>query len=913
MPNVIRSIATDDEFGTQSIRMIVTSNERGAQGPQGEPGEAATIAAGQAYSVEPGQSPAVMNTGTSSAAVFDFYIPKGEKGDQGDPGPAGADEWGEITGNIADQTDLQNALNGKQNKLTAGSNITISGDTISATDTTYIAGNGLNLNHGEFSVNTGTIQEKLTAGTNVDITGNTISATDTTYTAGTGLDLNGTEFSVDTDTIQSKLTAGSNIQINGSTISATDTTYTAGNAITIDSGNNNAINAAIDPADFFTSTESKLTGTGTSVTLTPTVGLPLDSVQLDGDTTQQTYSGKNLIGNLVSTGTNNGLTTVVNADGSLSVSGKSTTTYATLTAAKTVDIPNNTKVTFSVESNTSNMAFGIILYDAGYTNRQNLNIQSGSRTATFTTNSAKSIAVLWVSSLTANTNYSYTFKDIQFEISASATSFEPYVGGIPAPNPDYPQTVNTVTGRQVVTVSGKNLFDKDNINVVHKAPGSGTNVLNSGSSYYSIYIPIDSGEVYTVSWSSSNVDQYAKMFFTSEDPTTATECLSQKLRQGQSITDTAPSGASYLCVYLAYTTNQSVITDVVNTVQIEQGSTPTAYQPYQGQSYEVNLGKNLFDVSSITENTSPEFTGGEGHVVTFSANSNRAVMLIKVEPNTSYTLSIGDTSIVNQIFIVGMKNTTTESGHSFSWVTSGTTITTGSKDQYIMGAINVNNGSGGTIVNITNANVQIEKGSTATTYAAYFTPIELGKIGTYQDYIYKSSGNWYVHKACGEVEFDGTEGWYLPNSSSYPNLFQATLTGITINAGYTTGSTDLPAFCGYFTRYNSNGVRNAVGYAFYNDGANVVARLNNNNYTTTTAFDNWLQSTDVSIYYVLATPTDTQITNADLVAQLNALVGATTYDGQTVITVTSDNQLAILDVGAYRKSLAGIISAIKEL
>ena len=68
-------------------------------------------------------------------------------------------------------------------------------------------------------------QNALTAGSNISISNNTISATDTTYSAGAGLTLSGTEFSVDTTTIQSKLTPGSNITISGDTISATDTTY----------------------------------------------------------------------------------------------------------------------------------------------------------------------------------------------------------------------------------------------------------------------------------------------------------------------------------------------------------------------------------------------------------------------------------------------------------------------------------------------------------------------------------------------------------------------------------------------------------------------------------------------------------------------------------------------------------------
>ena len=44
-------------------------------------------------------------------------------------------------------------------------------------------------------------QAALTAGTNISISGSTISATDTTYTASSGLSLTGTAFSVDTTTI----------------------------------------------------------------------------------------------------------------------------------------------------------------------------------------------------------------------------------------------------------------------------------------------------------------------------------------------------------------------------------------------------------------------------------------------------------------------------------------------------------------------------------------------------------------------------------------------------------------------------------------------------------------------------------------------------------------------------------------
>lgn len=57
-------------------------------------------------------------------------------------------------------TNLQNQINSKQNNLTAGSNIQITNDVISATDTTYDAGSGLTLTGTTFSVDTTTIATK---------------------------------------------------------------------------------------------------------------------------------------------------------------------------------------------------------------------------------------------------------------------------------------------------------------------------------------------------------------------------------------------------------------------------------------------------------------------------------------------------------------------------------------------------------------------------------------------------------------------------------------------------------------------------------------------------------------------------------------------------------------------------------
>ena len=60
--------------------------ETGSPGQDGAPGLAATIQIGQVTTLEPGNQATVTNTGTDTAAIFNFGIPRGEQGPQGEPG-----------------------------------------------------------------------------------------------------------------------------------------------------------------------------------------------------------------------------------------------------------------------------------------------------------------------------------------------------------------------------------------------------------------------------------------------------------------------------------------------------------------------------------------------------------------------------------------------------------------------------------------------------------------------------------------------------------------------------------------------------------------------------------------------------------------------------------------------------------
>ena len=99
-PKFVVTTAPETKIDVSINRPIITAknqkayfklkNTGGPKGDKGDTGDAATITVGSTSTGAPGSNASVANAGTSSAAVLNFTIPRGDKGDKGDTGATGS-------------------------------------------------------------------------------------------------------------------------------------------------------------------------------------------------------------------------------------------------------------------------------------------------------------------------------------------------------------------------------------------------------------------------------------------------------------------------------------------------------------------------------------------------------------------------------------------------------------------------------------------------------------------------------------------------------------------------------------------------------------------------------------------------------------------------------------------------------
>ena len=256
------------------------------------------------------------------------------------------------------------------------------------------------------------------------------------------------------------------------------------------------------------------------------------------------------------------------------------------------------------------------------------------------------------------------------------------------------------------------------------------------------------------------------------------------------------------------------------------------------------IGKNLFNRQwqiGVYNTTSGAY----------SATANRIcnVDMIQIEPSTKYTVSCPSYALANNmrwLFYDANKNFISAS------TTGATTITTPANAKYINFYI-ANN-----LTVETAPDLQLEQGSTATTYEPYFnggtaTAQDLYAVGTYKDVQSVIDGG--VTRNVGIKVFDGTENW--AKSSARPNSYYLPLTTlpdfVAIN----------PLISSHFRGTSSTTDLNTDGYVYIGSGLNMS--ISTSICTTANGFkqylaDQYANGTPVIVVCPLATPTTETVT-----------------------------------------------------
>lgn len=206
----------------------------------------------------------------------------------------------------------------------------------------------------------------------------------------------------------------------------------------------------------------------------------------------------------------------------------------------------------------------------------------------FSFTSDKEISSFWVNNASAFTN-----AVIKIWFSASQSDYEQYTGGQPSPSPDYPQPISTIENSLKITSCNKNLFDKDNANILNAVINTANNTFVSNSDTKSLYLKVQSNTTYTISKISSKRFVVA----TSENAPKIGDTLNNVIKKESATEATITTGNNekYLVIYY-YLNGTDTLTEqeVLDSIQIEKGTTATPYEQHLETQITANLPEGEF-------------------------------------------------------------------------------------------------------------------------------------------------------------------------------------------------------------------------------------------------------------------------------------------------------------------------------
>lgn len=339
------------------------------------------------------------------------------------------------------------------------------------------------------------------------------------------------------------------------------------------------------------------TDRGSNLNLKHTVDSKIRGVKLLGGTNQAKYTGKNIITQTPAVDSLNGMSVSIADDGTITYQGTASVDYAYITKSfKEIEVQAGEKLTLSVNKP---LPFNLFIGGSEAEGYSNLGVKllAGQTSVTATaTNTKKAICLITGFPSAGTVVKPISFK-AQLERSETATNWEPYVGGQPSPNPDYPQEVKTVSGEQVVEVCGKNLLDINNNNHGYQTNVEKlenglkiTSTATTGPSFTQIKLQNPTaflGKKLRLSFNKDNNFKGVSVYQTRGLYPEVWQCDLSTNDGFVTFPDKLAENMDGLAVLFYISTGQ---TSTITNIQLEKGNTATAYEPYQGITYPLNLG-----------------------------------------------------------------------------------------------------------------------------------------------------------------------------------------------------------------------------------------------------------------------------------------------------------------------------------
>lgn len=338
----------------------------------------------------------------------------------------------------------------------------------------------------------------------------------------------------------------------------------------------------------------KQTASGEIVSVDDAIAYKTFNVTVDGASEQETTTGKNNLNNTLISQTLNGLNIQINEDKSVKIQG---------TANKNTNIVLNRKPEINTGTYTLYGCKTFIESEEanGWWNAENEPIAK-----TFTTKptlSSQGFFIYIENGQTVNKTYypmllkgTYTNENIG--------DYEPYTGGQPSPNPDYPQEIATLTFDKI-TRRGKNYLNIEDgsqtINGVTVTKNNGKITVNgtaTNTCFFPISKPIDNfrpGKYVLSTNNSKTLNNNQNLLRIMKEDNTgyldSTITNFSKINNTTIFNITSDDDVNNAYLLLRIDTG-TVLDNFVFYPQLEQGPQATDGEPYQGQTYDIDLQGN---------------------------------------------------------------------------------------------------------------------------------------------------------------------------------------------------------------------------------------------------------------------------------------------------------------------------------